>query len=126
MGPDILVPLAGCAMIAAIVIVPRYFKSKERQQLQETIRAAIQNGQPLPPDVIEAMTRDVKPAASPTRDLRVGIIWLALAAALGVIGVLNLMNDESDGATIAWCFAAIPGFIGLAFVALGLMSKKKS
>ena len=67
---EILIPIALFAMIAAIVIVPRYFKSLERQKMTETVRLAIEKGQPLPPEVIEALTSRSQAVASPSRDLR--------------------------------------------------------
>ena len=69
---EILIPLAGIAMITAIVIAPRYFRSQERQKLQETMRAAIERGQTIPPEVVAAITSDVTPPrqTSPERDLR--------------------------------------------------------
>src|SRR4051812_19160199 len=120
-GPEVLVPLSFFGMIAGVVLVPRYFKSRERREMQQTIRAAIERGQPLPPEMIDAMTRDVRPAASPARDLRAGIVWLSIAVGLGVIGLLAMNADESDGAYVAWGIAAIPTCVGLAYIALGLV-----
>ncbi|RYF97357.1 MAG: hypothetical protein EON94_15125, partial [Caulobacteraceae bacterium] len=83
---EILIPLAFFAMIAAIVIVPRYLKSIERQKLQDTLRASIEKGAELPPEVIAALTSDVKPRPSPYRDLRTGVIWLGVAVAFVALG----------------------------------------
>ena len=52
----ILVPLGFFAMVAAIVIVPRYLKSLERQKLQDTLRASIEKGAELPPEVVQAFS----------------------------------------------------------------------
>src|SRR5690349_9866095 len=68
-------------MIAAIVIVPRWIKSREREALQATLRAAIEKGQPLPPEVIDAISRDARPVPSAARDLRRGVVWLCVAGA---------------------------------------------
>ena len=66
----ILVPIAICAMIAAIVIVPGYLRSQERMRLHDTLKASIDKGQPLPPEIIDAITSDVKVKRppSPERD----------------------------------------------------------
>ena len=37
---DELIPIALFAMIAAIVILPRYFRSQERQKMADTLRLA--------------------------------------------------------------------------------------
>ena len=123
-----MTPVLICLIIfgsfASLFIVPRYFKNREREKMQDTIRAAIDKGQQLPPDLIEAMTRDVRPASSPQRDIRLGIIWLAIAAGLGALGwVGGDFADDAVQATVA--LAAIPGTIGLAFIVLSFFSKSK-
>src|ERR1700739_2108051 len=77
-----LVCLVIFGSIASLFLVPRYLKSMERQKLQDTIRLAIEKGQQLPPEVLDAMTRDIRPASTAARDIRVGVIWLAIALAL--------------------------------------------
>ena len=119
----ILVPISFFGMIAAIVLVPRYFKSLERQKMAETLRAAIERGQELPPEMISAMTSDVRPKGlppSPQRDIRTGVIWLFVAAGLATFGL-----EEPDATYPLLAFAAFPGFIGAAFVVLGLLNKSK-
>jgi hypothetical protein len=50
--------------------------------MQSTLRAAIDKGQPVPPEVIETMTRAVKTPPTRLRDLRAGVIWLAIGIGL--------------------------------------------
>ena len=47
------IPIAFFIMIGAIVLVPAWLKSKERKEMQATLRSAIEKGQPLPPEVID-------------------------------------------------------------------------
>ena len=111
--------------IAAVVLVPRMLKNRERVQLQNTIRAAIDKGQPLPPEALDAMTRDIRPAPSAQRDVRLGIIWLAVAVGLGTIGWAFTDFDTAEwGRAIG--FAAIPGTIGIAFIVLSFFNKSKA
>ena len=112
--------------IAALAIVPIYFRSLERQRLQETLRAAIDKGQPLPPEVIEALTSDVKlrPKPSPQRDLRVGIIWVGVAVGIAALGIA-LSFDEPDATYPLLGIAAFPGFIGLAFILISFLARGK-
>jgi O-antigen/teichoic acid export membrane protein len=132
-GPVILIPIFGilAGMVAfvafcSIFILPAYFKSRERQRLQDTLRFAIENGQSLPSDVVEALTSDIKRVPSQARDFRRGVIWLALAGALITIGVVNGFKDGWYDAYGWFGTAAIPGFIGLAFLAFGMMNKSKA
>ncbi len=121
-----LVPFGFFAMIALIVILPRYFRSRERQSLQATLRAAIEKGQPLPPEVVEAISRDAKPTSSPARDIRIGMIWIGVAAGfVGFAYALGYMADSAEAFYPMIGLAAFPGFIGLAFLIMGLLGRGK-
>ncbi|MEW5686940.1 MAG: DUF6249 domain-containing protein [Pseudomonadota bacterium] len=124
----ILVPIAFFAMIAAIFIAPRYFKSQERQKMADTLRAAIERGEPLPAEVIDAMSSNARSNGlppSPQRDLRTGIIWLAVGAGFATLGFV-ISFEEPDALYPMLGIATLPMFIGAAFVALGLLNKPKS
>lgn len=125
---EILIPISLFAMIAALVIVPRYFRSIERQKMADTLRVAIEKGQPLPTEVIEAMSSNVRNPGlppSPQRDLRTGIIWSGVALGLVALGVV-VGFEEPDATYWFMGFAAFPLFIGLAFIVLGLLNRAKS
>lgn len=125
-GAAVLVPLAFFACIAAIFILPAHFKSKERERMQDTLRAAIEKGQPLPPEVIQAVTHGGKWLTTRTQDIRRAVIWLAVAGALATMGGIIGYNEGFDGDhMIPFVFAAIPAFVGLAYLVLGLLNKEK-
>jgi hypothetical protein len=120
--------------IVAIILGPTYFKSRERRELQATVRAAIDKGQPLPPEVIEAMGKEAtKNVPSRTRDIRRGIIWLATGvgiAAFGLVGDLGWRGDDWGGpaghiGNGLLGVACIPVTIGLAFLVLSFFNKNK-
>lgn len=124
----VLIVLIIFGSIASLFIAPRYFKSLERQKMAETLRVAIEKGQPLPEEVIQAMSSNVRaPGAppSPQRDLRTGIIWLVVGLAFVALGV-TISFEEPDVLYPMLGVAAFPVFIGLAFVALGLLNKPKA
>jgi hypothetical protein len=124
----ILVPLSPFLLVAALVLVPAYLRSKERQKLQETLRMAIEKGQPLPNEVVEAMSsnvRTMRAPPSPGRDLRIGVIWMGVAIGLAAFGVA-LGFEEPDALFPIVACAAFPGFIGLAFIVLGLINRTKA
>ncbi len=120
-----LIPFGFFAMVAAIVILPRYFKSIERQKMAEAYKAAIEKGQPIPTDMMEVVTHEVKLPPSPARDLRTGIIWLGVAVGLAAFGIA-LGFEEPDATFPMIAIAAFPGFIGAAFIVLGLINKTKA
>lgn len=123
---EILIPITLFAMIAAIVIAPRYFKSLERQKMAETLRAAIDKGQPLPPEMIEAMSGDTRvlAIASPQRDLRTGIIWTGVGIGLAGLGIA-MSFEEPDMTYPLLGMAAFPIFIGLAFILISFLNKSR-
>ncbi len=123
----VLIVLIIFGSIASLFIVPRYFKSVERQKMAEALRAAIEKGQPLPTDMIDAMSSNVRPAGlppSPQRDLRTGIIWLGVGVGFACFGAAVSFED-ADALYPMLGIAALPVFIGLAFIALGLLNRTK-
>ena len=124
----ILVPISLFGMIAAIVILPRYFRSQERQKMAEALKAAIERGQTVSPDFLDAMQTNVRAPdlpATPQRDLRTGIIWLGVAMGLVALG-MSVGFEEPDASYWFIGFEAFPGFIGAAFIVLGLINRPKS
>lgn len=120
-----LIPVAFFIMIAAIVIVPNWLKSRDRREMQGTLRSAIEKGQPLPPEVIESITKDnVKPPATAARDLRTGVIMLAVAIGVAIMGY-GVSFNHMDAFYVLSGMAAIPGMIGLAFIVLSVFNKNK-
>jgi hypothetical protein len=118
-----LIPIFFFAMIAAIVIVPRYFKSLERQKMAETLRVAIERGQPLPSEVVDAMSSNVKSPPTPQRDLRTGIIWLGVGVGLAAMG-WALSFEDPDATLPLVGIACFPAFIGLAFIVMSFLNRK--
>ena len=125
MHGQFLVPVAMFGLIAAIVIVPAWLKSRERREMQATLRTAIDKGQPLPTDVVEALSREqVKRPATATSDLRLGVILLAVSIGIALMGYLISFKNFDAFYPISG-MAAIPGMIGLAFVVLSAFNKNK-
>mgnify|MGYP000435639644 CR=1 FL=1 len=119
--------------ITAIIVGPTYFKSRERREMQATVRAAIDKGQPLPPEVIDALsTEATKNIPSRSRDIRRGIIWLATGIGIAAFSLINDLrgfgDDWNDGPNFdggLLGLAAIPITIGLAFIVLSFFNKNK-
>jgi hypothetical protein len=119
---EILIPIAFFAMVAAIFIVPRYFKSREREALQATVRAAIERGQSLSPESLDAITRDLHvaaPAPSAVRDLRTAVVWIAVALGFAIFG---WFVDDGDHWYGFIAFACIPGLVGLVYLAMAAIN----
>ena len=116
--------------ITAIAFGPAYLKSREKREMQATVRHAIDKGQQLPPELIEAMTKDVSSKLpSRTRDIRRGIIWLAVGIGIATFGFLSELGwDRTEMENVAngmLGVAAIPITIGLAFIVLSFFNANK-
>ena len=95
--------------------------------MAETLRIAIEKGQPLPSEVIDAMSSNVRSPAmmpSPHRDLRAGIIWTGIGVGFAAFGAALSFN-EPDALLPMLGLAAFPVFIGAAFIALGILNRSK-
>jgi len=125
---DVLVPLAFFAFIAALVLVPDYLKSKDRARLHETLRIAYEKGQPVPPELIQALqsgnsaTKDVNRS---DKDLRAAVVLIGLS--LGLVGMSFALGQLEGGEARYGLLAAaaIPGFIGLGFLVLWYFNRDK-
>lgn len=126
----ILIVLIVFSAITAIIFGPSYLKSREKREIQQTVRHAIDKGQELPPELIDAMTRDVaSKLPSRTRDLRRGVIWMAVGIGIAAFGLLSDMGwDHREMENIGnglLGVAAIPFTIGLAFIVLSFFNPNK-
>ena len=122
---EILIPLSLFAMIAAIVIVPNWLKSRERTEMQATLRAAIDRGQEVPQEVIDAMTKNVKTAPTALSDIRAGIIWIAIGLGICVFGYFIGYIDDGEATYPMIGIGSIPIIIGLAYVVLSFFNPNK-
>lgn len=127
----ILIVLIIFSAITAIVFGPTYLKSREKREIQATVRHAIDKGQELPAELIDALTRDVaSKLPSRTRDLRRGVIWMAVGIGIAAFSVLSNLgwdhgNDFAEIGNGLLGVAAIPFTIGLAFIVLSFFNPNK-
>lgn len=126
---DELVPIFGMfavfGSLVAIVVGPGWIKARERREVQVTVRAALDKGQPLPPEVIETLTRDIaQNLSSRTKDLRRGVLTLAAAAGIALLGYAIGM-EAGEAVYPMLGLAAVPAMIGLAFIVLSFFNPNR-
>jgi hypothetical protein len=91
-----------------------WFRYRTRGDMQQTIRTAIDRGQELSPEIIDRLGHPVAPK---DRDLRLALLWLALAIGLALCG---WAVPDPTGNALRGCLAgaAFPFCIGVAYLIL--------
>lgn len=124
---SIVIPLSLFGMIFGIVAVSVWGSVQSKREANETVRRAIEAGQPLDSEAISAIGKPVRSAA---QDLRGGIVLVSLSFGLilaglmaaGVIGGSGWDDDAGVGFFIA---ATIVGAIGVGQLVSGWMRREK-
>ena len=116
---DELIPIVMFISIAVVFVVWFYFRHKDRMETQQTFRLALDKGTELSPEFIKQLG---EPEPSKDRDLRRGMIWLALAVGLVLIGVAVPEPDAFRGLLAG---AALPFAIGCAYMIMYRYGTKK-
>lgn len=114
--------------IAAICVLPSYFKHRSQKDMQKTVRAAIGEGQSLPAELIEVMTRDVKKGLpSKSRDIRRGVLWIAAGVGLALMGQFTSLEIGVDNSVPLnnglLGVACVPFVFGIAYLILSRFNK---
>ena len=118
------------ASIVAVIVGPSFLKSRDRREMQLTVRHAVDNGQTLPPELIDAMTKDVeKNLPSRTKDIRKGVLSVATGLGIGGFGLLSDLSGNQWNGGVGnplLGIACIPIAIGIAFIVLGFFNPNKA
>jgi hypothetical protein len=116
----ILLVVFGCPV--AIVGLVAYFRARKQKQLHETLRAMIEKGVPIPPELLRSPTPagDASEAEpdDPRTALRQGLFLVALGVGIGAW----LLIKSSD----SWGLGFIPFLIGLSFLVEWLLEKRSN
>ena len=107
-----MIPIVMFIGVTIVFCALFWFRYKARSEMQSTFRAALDKGQELSPEIIDRLGH---PKAPKDKDMRYGIIWLSLAAALVLIG-FAVPEPEALRGTLAG--AAFPFCIGVAYLIL--------
>ncbi len=87
--------------------------------MQDTIRVALDKGQELSPELIDRLGH---PKAAKDRDLRLGVIWLAVAIGIALFS-FAIPEEEATGPLLG--IAAFPFVIGVAYLILNKFAKRE-
>lgn len=129
LGPAVFLPLGIFAMIAAVIIVPMWLRSIDRARMHETLRRLQDSGHLATPELLEALQAGSPPAVrgfnTPENELRRGLILIAVAFAMAVLGFVIDIGDYHY--SVIWPLvgaAAFPGLIGVASLIMWKLNSK--
>lgn len=120
---EILIPIAFFGTVALIFWLVVSFRHRGRADKQQTIRLALEKGAELTPELMKSIS---EPEPPKNKDLRSGLIWMALAVGLALCG---LAVPDPSGHALRGCLsgAAFPFSIGIAYLIMwryGVSSEK--
>jgi hypothetical protein len=121
MGPEIIIPISLFGAVVLIVWLISFYGLKRRVEVFQTLRVAIEKGQEISPEAMAAMAR----MSPPNRDLRLGVLFIAIALAFGALGGL-IGSNHPDAIRPLLGVAVFPLFLGLAFLGLHFFANDKS
>jgi hypothetical protein len=114
MGAGVLVPITALLSIAAAIVSFFYYRHRTRAEYQQTVRAAIDKGQPITPEFLERLG-ERHLGRDRSRDLRFGILALAIGIAIASFGFIL---GEEEAIRPLRGVGNLPILVGLAMLAL--------
>lgn len=121
---NILQPLIFFGFIAAMVLGSQYFQGRRRARIHETIDLAIKQGQPVPPELLDAVVRR-DGSSKPPSPLQIGLVLVSAGIGLAAFGqIMGAIDLEARTAITGT--AAIPFCIGIAFLVLDYIGRKRA
>lgn len=107
-----LIPIVLFLTIGGVFVLAYYFRYRTRQDIQTTVRTAIERDAPLSPELIETLSRSI---ANPHADLRRGVVSLAIGLAFFLMAGL-IGEEDAEGPLMA--IAMFPILVGIAYLGL--------
>lgn len=116
---EAMIPILVVFFVMTVLGLALWLRYRVRSDIQTTIRAALDKGHELSPELIDRLGHP-KPAKD--KDLRAGIIWLAVA--VGLIAFGFGIPDEDEATQVFMGMSAFPAAMGFAFLILHKLADK--
>ena len=115
-----LIPIVMFVSLAVVMIALFWFRWRARDGMQQTIRMALDKGHELTPEIIDRLGN---PTPGKYKDLRLGIIWLAIALGLALTALaVGSFAAEALQGTLA--SAGLPFAIGVGYLLIYFLTGK--
>ena len=121
MNEGLWVPIVMFAGLTVIISLFFWFRFRARKEMQQTIRTAIDKGQELTPELVESLGSSHK--REENKDLRLGLIWLAVGAGFALFGVA-MGQIEDEMLPIMTGVSALPFMIGVAYLIIWRVTER--
>lgn len=118
---EVFVPAILFICLTVVLCLFFWFRFRSRSDMQATIRTAIDKGQELSPEIIDRLGQ---PRPHKDRDLRLALIWLALAVALALFG-LAIPEHDNEAQQVFLGIAAFPLSLGIAFLIMWKFTERQ-
>lgn len=115
-----LIPITMFAVIGIVLGLFYYFRYRTRAEMQQTVRAALERGQELSPELVDRLA---EPRKSAMQDLRRGAIAISIGVGLALFGPV-LGEEEAIRPLLAT--AMLPLAIGIAYLILWRIDTRKN
>lgn len=115
-----LIPIAMFAGLTVVLCFLFWFRYRSRSEMQQTIRMALDKGHELTPEIIDRLGH---PKAAKDKDLRLGIIWMAVGIAIVAFG-FGIPVEEEDVSGIFMGISAFPFAMGIAYLILNKVTDR--
>ena len=112
----LLIPMVFFMILGIIAWGFFHFRHRGRTELQSTIRLALEKGQELSPELIDRIS---EPKPGKLRDLRRGLIWIAIA--IGFVG-LGFTIPDDEARPIMLGISVFPVAVGIAYILMWKLS----
>ncbi len=117
-----MIPISMFIGLTVVMCLFFWFRFRTRSDVQATIRTALEKGHELSPELINRLGHPKPPK---NKDLRLALIWLALASATAVFG-LTMPGDGDEPQMVALGIASLPFFLGIAYLIMWRFSGQDS
>ncbi len=108
---ELWIPIVAIVSPALIVGLAFWLRFRTREGMQQTIRLALDKGQELSPELVDRLGH---PKAPKNKDLRLSLLWLAVAVGLALCGAA-VPDPSGDAFRGCLAGAAFPFAIGVAY-----------
>jgi hypothetical protein len=132
MPVPVAVEILICLIVPAIVfMLSNVLRSRERMRVLQVVLASVQGGSPLSVEMVQALPGGNQVFPTPQRDFRLGVLLIAVGAAIVTIGICTFFAIFSEGGGPAIAVGvsiaaagAIPACIGAALIILSRGDKR--